>query len=323
MKNTDKYNDMDWEKLAAKLSGEATGNHDLPAFDSDEELKVVKTWAEIGNSTYNADVDAAWKKVNDRITESEEIASGKTVTRRLWPALRIAAAIALLAGIGLTILYLPGNRNDMLSVSTGANDRNVEVTLPDGSKVWLNRNSELSYPKEFKEGTRNVKLNGEAFFDISHDASHPFIIDAGNGTVRVLGTSFNVITSNSKNEVEVLVETGKVMLSDASGNQTLILEPGYIGQLGNGNKESHLNENQNYIAWKTDLLVYNGQKLDAVFSDLKRVYNINIIADDSDINSRSLVGVFDKMPQDTVIKIICTTFNLSSRKEGDVYHLSR
>ena len=91
--------------------------------------------------------------------------------------------------------------------------------LPDGSKIFLNRNSEFSYRSNFGKHRRDVKLTGEAFFEIAPDASKPFIIDAGKAKVKVVGTSFNVITNNSESAVEVFVKTGKVMLSDNSGSQ--------------------------------------------------------------------------------------------------------
>jgi ferric-dicitrate binding protein FerR (iron transport regulator) len=249
--------------------------------------------------------------------------SEQNATRRILPFIRIAAAIFLLAAIG-TIAVLINDRQseDTITVASTADERNIRLDLPDGSRVWLNRNSEISWPREFENGLRAVTLRGEAFFEITPDASNPFIINAGKGSVKVLGTSFNVITSNLHNEIEVLVETGKVLLSDNAGTD-LVLLPGVVGRLGEGRSSSSVNENANYTSWKTDLLVYEGQKLDVVFRDLKRVHDIEIIADDPLLLNESLHGVFDKLPQDTIIQIICTTFNLNYKKEGGIYHLSR
>ncbi|MBK7131283.1 MAG: FecR domain-containing protein [Bacteroidales bacterium] len=105
------------------------------------------------------------------------------------------------------------------------------ISLPDGSKISLNRNSQLTYRENFGKKNRNVKLTGEAFFEIAPDASKPFIIDAGKADVRVVGTSFNVITNNTESEVEVYVKTGKVILSDKSGSQSIALEPGFVGKM--------------------------------------------------------------------------------------------
>jgi transmembrane sensor len=168
-----------------------------------------------------------------------------------------------------------------------------------------------------------VRLTGEAFFEISADASKPFIIDAGNAMVKVIGTSFNVITENSESAVEVFVKTGRVMLSDNSGSKSVILDPEFIGTMDLKNYEKIQNKNPNYLSWNTGLLVYNGQKLDIVFDDLKRVYDMDIVADDPSILDNTWTSPIDNQKQDTIIRLICASFNLSYTKDGSVYHLSK
>jgi transmembrane sensor len=330
MKTTDKYTDKDWEELAARFSDEReTGSSDNENFSIGDNLNTEKHWRRIGmtNSKGEVDTDNAWNKLHNRLENdgllTKTIYIGEMNRRRLL--LRIAAAIIIFAGLGTAALYigttgmLSGNR----IIAADNEQRNIEVTLPDGSRVWLNRNSQISYKPGLGRETRKVKLTGEAFFDIAHDASRPFIIYAGNAQVKDIGTSFNVITSNRKKEVEVFVKSGKVMLSDQAGERELILEPGYIGTMGQSGSSKSLNENRNYLSWNTDLLSYNAEPLKNVFPDLKRVYNINIIADDPEILNETLSATYDKLPQDTIIRIICTTFNFRYQKEGNNYHLTR
>jgi hypothetical protein len=84
-----------------------------------------------------------------------------------------------------------------------------------------------------------------------------------------------------------------------------------------------VNSNRNYMAWNTGSLVYDGQTLDVVFKDLKKVYNMDIIADDADILSETWTSPIDNQPRETIIRLICASFNLSFTKDGDVYHLSK
>jgi ferric-dicitrate binding protein FerR (iron transport regulator) len=193
--------------------------------------------------------------------------------------------------------------------------------LEDGSRIFLNRNSELRYKKNFGKKERNVILKGEAFFDIAHDASKPFTIDAGNASVKVLGTSFNVITTNQYSEVEVFVKTGKVMLSDPEKSRSLELDPGFIGKIDGEKAEKSINTNPNYLSWNTGLLVYNGQKLETVFKDLKRVYNMDIVADDKSILENRWTSPIDNLNEETIIRLICASFNLGYVKDGKEYHL--
>jgi ferric-dicitrate binding protein FerR (iron transport regulator) len=151
--------------------------------------------------------------------------------------------------------------------------------------------------------------------------SNPFTVNAGDATISVLGTSFNVIAKNDESPVEVFVSTGKVMLESSGGTQNLIVDPGYVATISSDFSDKKINTNPNYISWKTGRLVYEGQKLDVVFNDLKNIYNVDIIATDPDILNQPITTVFDNEPIETKIRIICVTFNLSYQKDGDIYRL--
>jgi ferric-dicitrate binding protein FerR (iron transport regulator) len=294
MKDTDKYSKKELEEVASNFDG-------------------------------GINVNDAWDKLYKRISKEEPVIKTINLPVRRTMFLKIAAAALVVIGIASALFYISNRISDrtMVTVTSGNDERNREVFLPDGSKVWLNRNSQLSYASAFGPESRNVKLRGEAFFDITRDPSKPFIIDAGKAKIKVLGTSFNVITDNSRNEVEVFVRTGKVLLSDISGEESIILEPGYVGTTGTNYAGRVINENRNYLSWKTDTLVYNGESLDVVFSDLKKVFNINISTSDPSIANKSLTTTFFSLPEETIIQLICNTFSLSYTKEGDVYHLSK
>ena len=139
----------------------------------------------------------------------------------------------------------------------------------------------------------------------------------------MVGTTFNVITRNSELAVEVFVKTGKVLVSDASGAETIQLDPGFVGTVNSKIHHKSVNSNPNYLSWKTGYLDYSGQKLDVVFSDLKRVYNMEIVADDPSILENPWHSPIDNLSQETIIRLICGSFNLSYTKDGNVYHLTK
>jgi len=330
MNNTEKYTDRDWEKLASLFSGETTSTtEDLDKFRSEDQLNTEKKWNEMGNmgNDRKINVDKAWNNIYSRIEENGLLSKSVRLENRFSTRsfLRVAAIALVIIGIGGTFLYLnsKGFFSETITVAANSTERNLEVSLPDGSTVYLNRNSELSYSKKPGQSTRNVKLRGEAFFDITRDPSKPFIIDAENARVEVLGTSFSVKTKNTNNDVEVFVKTGSVMLSDNSGKQSLLLEPGFIGTISSANSLKTVNTNANYLSWNTDLLVYDRQSLEMVFTDLKKVYDIDVKVDDPDLLNLTLTATYDKEPQDTIIRLICTTFNLGFTVDGSVYHLSK
>lgn len=279
------------------------------------------------NDKAGIDVDKAWNKVLSKINVESPVIS-MTPDRRLLPGrmlLRVAASLLILIGLAAAAVYTFDGEllNKRVIASTGEDQKNVRISLPDGSIVTLNHNSILIYREKFSKKSRNVSLKGEAFFEITSDASRPFIIDAGKASVKVVGTSFNVITENSRSAVEVFVKTGKVVLSDNSGNRNLVLEPGYIGTMNSDSAEKGVNQNPNYMSWNTGKLEYDGQSLDIVFKDLKRVYDMDIVVDDPSILSNTWTSPIVSHSNDTIIRIICVSFNLSYTRDGNIYHLSR
>ena len=328
MKKIAEYSDREWEELASIMSGEKGDESDLlRRFISEDKTDTEKNWKDLRNMSEEKEinVDKAWNNVYDRIKVSgNEEQFRKPVTPFIRSAfLRVAAAalIVLCLGIAATYIINPDIFSKKIAIASSNDQKNILVSLPDGSKIFLNRNSELTYHANFGGRGRNVTLTGEAFFEIAPDVTRPFIISAGDAKVKVVGTSFNVITRNSEAAVEVFVKTGKVLLSNNSGTESLSLEPGYIGTVKAKASVKKLNDNPNYLSWNTGLLVYNGQKLNVVFSDLKRVYNMDIEVADTAILENRWTSPIDNQPQETIIRLICASFNLSYTIDGNVYHL--
>lgn len=333
MKDMKKHKDLtdrEWEEMASLLSGENGEKEDLLNRFKAEDVSIMEKWKGLRSmdTEEKIDVDKAWNKVYSKMQEDSAgtVNSGIKISMKRTYFIRIAAIALILIGLGVLSLYISSSsllkRN--ITVASASNQINLSVDLPDGSKVFLNRDSKLTYRSHFKKDKREVRLAGEAFFEISPDASKPFIIDAGDANVKVVGTSFNVITRNASQGVEVFVKTGKVMLSDKSGENSMMLDPGYIGKMNSGKSERTLNNDPNYLSWNTGRLIYNGEKLAVVFRDLKKVYNMDVVADDPSILEEIwTVPSLDYQPQDRIIQLICLSFTLSYTKDGDVYHLSR
>ena len=323
MKKNDKIEKMteqEWADAAAWLSGEETADGEAARILLSEDGEIMKKWNDLRytDAEGSIDVDKAWDKLNGRI-EAERPVIKLRERSAMQSFLRIAAMVIIVAGLGWMAFEIaaPGK----IVVAAASDEKNIEVLLADGSRIYLNRDSRLTYSEKFGRNDRRVTLKGEAFFDIAPDPSRPFIIDAGSARVRVLGTSFNVRTDNGNNEVEVFVSTGRVMLTSSDGRRSMTLEPDFIGRLSADNSSQMLNTNVNYISWHTDMLAFDGEKLSEVFADLKRTFNIDIVAADEAINDFRLTSMFDNQPHDTIIQVICTTFNLRSVREGETYSL--
>ena len=290
----------------------------------DNELEILAPGV---SDAKEINVDRAWNNVWSRMNEPATVISLKP-DRQLFirsRLIRVAAAILVLIGLGTAAIYIGSSDalSNTITASTGDDQKNQVISLPDGSSITLNRNTTLSYKSNFGKRSRRVSLSGEAFFEIATDASKPFTIDAGKASVKVVGTSFNVITDNVDSAVEVFVTSGKVLLTDISGTRDITLEPGYVGTMDSNHAQKTLNKNPNYMSWNTGKLNYDGQSLEIVFRDLKRVYNMDIKVADPAILSNTWTSPIDIQSRDTIIRLICTSFNLSYKKDGNVYHLSK
>jgi len=331
MKNTERFTDRDWEELASSLSGENSNEETGPVrqFMSEDGEKTAEHWKSLRgmNDDREINVESAWNKVNARLSESGAYEGNRSrLISMKNNFMKIAAAVLIFVCLGAVTVYFnnKGVFSREIILATGNDEKNIRYDLPDGSVIHLNRNTELRYSADMGKSSRNVRLDGEAYFEITSDPEKPFTVDAGKAKVRVTGTSFNVITNNDYESVEVFVNTGQVILTDNSGTQNLVLEPGYIGTMDSNISGKKLNENPNYMSWKTGRLVYDGQKLEVVFKDLKRAYNMDIVADDPEILGELwTTAPIDNQSQETIIRLICTSFNLNYSKDGNIYHLAR
>ena len=151
--------------------------------------------------------DMAW----DNITHVTGILRKKKVTHKDWnyiSLLKIAASLLFLIGLGIAINITFFPKPEIIIASTINTSKQV-IHLTDGTIIYLNDGSQLKYPTIFNRATREVELNGEAFFKVAKDAKHPFIVHANGTNTRVLGTSFDINTKTS-DRVCIAVFSGKV-----------------------------------------------------------------------------------------------------------------
>ena len=149
------------------------------------------------------------------------------------------------------------------------------ITLSDGTIVYLNSESELRYPVNFVGRDRRVYLSGEAYFDVVQDEAHPFIVDMGNSSVRVLGTSFDVRAYADEDEVLTTLVQGSVKFS--AGKEFVTLEPGKQAVLGkSGSIETREVDTYLYTAWKEGVFAFKRQRFEEIMKVVARWYDVNI-----------------------------------------------
>jgi len=190
------------------------------------------------------------------------------------------AAVFLFMMAVPAILYKAGylgNHSELITVSIAQTDSTKFVSLSDGSRVWLNSNSSITYPKSFSNHERNVQLTGEAYFEVSHDSLHPFKVQTHNIQVKVLGTSFNVRSYSSEKNTETLLVEGKVVIQNKQGNNLSMLTPGQLAEYDKTNQFLSIKavDPAGYTAWRHGLIVCTNATLDDITGKLSELYQLH------------------------------------------------
>ena len=279
--------------IAKYLSGnlEAQEKQELMAWvEASEANKVyfdemIQLWSISDNyeEQFDTNLDTAWTSLNQKLPKAEVALekTGKVVSIGIW--MRVAAAVIVLAGVGL---WWYTNTPTTIIASTLEGEQKT-IELPDGSTVTLNELTTLSYNSDFE--TRDVNLEGEAFFDVDRQEENPFTIFSGKATTTVLGTSFNVRAYPEEEAVEVTVKTGKVAFKQDTeeASEEIYLE---AGKSGIYNKEAQtieevVEEQTNADAWNTKALAFPNLRMEEVIKTLQRYYDLEIDVSDAAIEN--------------------------------------
>ncbi len=337
MKANHQIEDQDWELLAKSIYDENTDSAtEMCSSVSSEIFSDKEEKEQLIHIVQKVDlyfeqqkylVDQAWSNVENRIHKQEEVRHSNLRKLVMNPFLRMAAAVivgALLLVSGYRVWYKPIAKVDLLEISS--TDQIVNTfSLPDGTLVSLNTNTRIKYPKKFGRTTREISIEGEAFFEVKPNKSKPFIIHAGKAQIKVLGTSFNVSAYPEAKQVEVIVETGKVQvfnkIDEVKQTNELILTPGDKGTLVylSNSLLKTTNQNPNFLAWKTHSLIFKATSLDEVIENLKKVYNVDIRLADPTLNRLRLTAQFNNYSLDFILKIIETTFQIEVQRVNGQY----
>ena len=245
-----------------------------------EEFEAIWNQAESWTPRPGISVDAAWDEFRRRADLPVPVAHTPRPMRFTRMLLRAAAAIAVLACALWWIL--PGSGAEAWLVAE-ANGQHEQVTLPDGSEIWLRKGSALSYPHSFAASSREVQLlRGEAYFEVASRLEQPFVVRTSREgeRVEVLGTSFQV--SASEKNTLVLVRTGRVRFSAPGMPQAIELAPGDRVAVPRDHPQAALRtrvENFNELAWRLGALEFQQTPLQQALATLSDYFEIELRLD--------------------------------------------
>ncbi len=289
--------------------------------------KTSKIWQLVENQRIEntISIDAEWESLSAKMLETPKLEvlthnTPRTSQRfNIYNALKIAAVLCVIAVSSFLIYHY--NQGSKTEVVLAKADK-IENNLPDGTSVTLQTGSSIEYPSSFEGNKRNVKLKGEAYFNVTPDKTKPFIISVDDVQIEVLGTSFYV--NSNHGHVEVILTQGKVAVyqKDKPGEVTY-LSPGEKAECSSkGNSiEKSVNTDVNYMAFKTRRLVFEDHLLSDVVETLNKVYLSKICIKDKAIANSKLTATFDNQSLDAVLKVIKTTLDIHVVKTADGYDL--
>jgi transmembrane sensor len=299
---------------------------------SNEEQQIVQTWLEssLENRNYFDKLKLLWEDsndTNDLDKKHETLRSWKKIqnitnektNKSLRIIRRVAVAASFLVVVGLSGYYFYFNNKEIKITSSR---KIVKVTLPDASVVWLNRNSELFYKKNYTKN-RTLRFSGEGYFEVQADASNPFMVITKRAIIKVLGTKFNVHAYPEDSTTEVVVKKGKVMLSpltrDNKEKQTeIILTEGEKG-IDNNNTvtpEKRTADDPNYLSWKTREFVFNNTNITEIVKIINNIYDVNIELKTENTENCNLSGNYSCQSLEDILDMLRIVLNIEIEKNG-------
>ncbi len=315
---------------------------------TDQELKELFFWlnSEQGSQEYeklsnkkwlfgefktveDIDSNALFSRIETKMKEKHHIGRKHYLIR-----IRNAAAIFILGLMFPVVYYFVLNPKETSQVvylkESISNEKVKKMILPDSTAVWLMSGSTISYPSDFTGNkTRNVRISGEAFFDVAKDPVHPFILNIGEIGLKVMGTSFNVMNYGDENQIQVVLKSGKVDLFKGKyspDNKFVHLTPGELGTYKKDNPKFLISnvDVAKYTSWTEGILLFHDDPLADVLKKIGRWYNIDIEINDPAVSNFPFTATIKNENMDQIIDLLqySTPFKYSTyRSNGAIKKL--
>ena len=296
-------NNNQFYELATKaLTGEASGQEKelLQTCLQQPEYKKLYDWLQdewskdVTFTTHEFDYGRGLNLLRNKIEELHQVQTRKRRIRTI--GMRIAASFLLLVGIGSALFQLKKEQRNSaiayITYSVQKGERKI-IELPDGTHVHLNGGSSISFPKQFQSQERDIRMKGEAFFDVTKNPKWPFVIHTGNFTTTVLGTSFDVEYNDSQ-FLAVTVRTGKVKVANLVKKEGVLLTKGMRTTCTNS-QEGFITQRVDpniYTAWLNNILRFDDISTEQAFEKMEKWYNVQIQCSSTAILSHKINAVY-------------------------------
>jgi ferric-dicitrate binding protein FerR (iron transport regulator) len=286
-------NKLDGNLLSKIITGEATAAEKESFYETLENNKEAENdfyetkslWLKLGSQYQTNDIEAEFEETWGLIKHNKRGSILKLIRRSLKYAAIFLVVFSLGAILGYLVLRNIKNYPDQgVHKFSSLKGSLSSVELPDGTKVWLNAGTELTYKEDLENKQRLAELKGEAYFEVKHNDDFPMLVKVGDVIIRDLGTIFNIKAYSSESIITSLIE-GKADILSKKGEVLTALNPGqtatYSRKTGKVNLSS-LNESV-VNAWRNQKFVLNNEKLEDIFKELSIWYDVEFEFKDQEI----------------------------------------
>lgn len=317
----------DFDKIERYINGEADENEkkyvESLFLNGEDNLYfrncLNKDWEFMlkGDSAPEVNLSHLLDRIHHIIRKNETFKSRKPLQKLIRIYMKAAAIllIPLMVAGGLIYSYISHRYQTVTehlvtSMIYAPMGSRVSFNLPDGTTGMINSGSQLSYSIPFTNN-RNIKLEGEAWFEVKSDEEHPFEISAGNSTVKVLGTSFNLSAYPAENYVEVVLEKGKMEFLDNINKEKVTILPSERLVVQDGKPSKSIVDPAKYNAWTEGKLVFRGDPMAEVSRRIERWYNVKVNIADRELEKYSFRATFQDDTLEDVLRFLAMTSPLS------------
>ncbi len=264
-----------------------------------KEAYQLSRWEELKS---RSDAEAGWKKLNEQI---EQTSVSKKSPFSLFPWWQYAAAIVILVMAGFWLREVTKIEKLSFNSLETASGQQSTLYLNDGTKVKINENSKLTYPSQFNDKNRDVSLRGEAYFEVAHSQQHPFQVNIGAYTVRVLGTKFNIDAYPDQIYVYTGLKEGKIQIIDNGKDAKILseLKPGMQFSYNRRTGEYFVKvvDVDQMADWVGGQMIIKRQTLQEVARRLTEKYGYKIVIQNSKINELTYNITIDNEPLEEIL----------------------
>lgn len=284
-----------------------------------------REWEQASN-TMNADIQA--RMFSEIVEKVDALEKQGPVKRKykLTSWLRYAAAVCVVCMVGLGTYYF--TRSNMLSgeefIVFAERGQKANIELPDGTVVWLNSDTKLSYKNSYNSKDRTLVLSGEAFFDVAKNKEKPFVVIANDVDIEALGTQFNVKAYKDENQITTTLVEGAVRLKD--DKQSIVLNPNeqviYARNTSRFSSKVKI-DSERTVPWRNNELTFNGENLGEIALTLERIYNLHIDFADEKLKKYTFSGHIRNNSLSNVLDLLTYAVPIAYVSNGDTIKIIR